>query len=299
MDKQVLSKLEKNALGYWELAVKPSEHELQEYYAQKYYQDYKGTHQASYSPQELEFIEAKIQQRSAMIDQLLPQNSTKTFLDVGCGEGFQLSYFLQQGWEVKGLDFSSDGMAKQNPSCLPFLEAGNIYDLLAQEVASGRTYQVVWLQHVLEHVIDPQELLRELLKLVSEDGCAVITVPNDFSNLQLTALETEKIKSPFWVQLPDHLSYFDAASLKATTEANGWECRQIMADFPIDWFIMNDAANYVENKQQGKAAHNARVALENLIQQQPMSAVLEFWTALANIGMGRSITAFVSPNAIK
>lgn len=285
--------LTQNALGYWEVAEKPSEESLAEYYAQKYYQQLKGAHQKQYSDEELCFYEAKAAQKAAMVEKLFPQQGVRTYLDVGCGEGFELSFFQQKGWKAKGIDFSSNGIETQNPHCLPFFEAGNIYELLDQEIASGNQYDVVWLKHVLEHVIDPQALLRQLRPLVKPGGCAVITVPNDFSELQRTALETKKINRPFWVALPDHLSYFDAESLKATVAANGWLCEAMMGDFPIDWYLMNSDANYIEHPDAGKSAHMARVSLENIIHQQPMSAVLNFWCALADIGMGRSITAFL------
>lgn len=293
----MLEKLTKNALGYWQVATKPTEQELEIYYANKYYQQQKGANQASYTTDEIDFFQAKAMQRGAMVKRFLKKGAQQTIslLDVGCGEGFELAHFQRQGWQVKGLDFSSDGMATHNPQCLDVLQTGNIYQLLAQEIADGKRYDVVWMQNVLEHVIEPEKLLRDLTSLVSPGGVAVISVPNDFSALQQYALEHKVISRPFWVALPDHLSYFDAHSLKAVTEANGWKCATIMADFPIDWFLLNSASNYVENSNVGKSAHWARVKLENLINQQEMDAVLDFWVALANVGMGRNITAIIQP----
>jgi 2-polyprenyl-3-methyl-5-hydroxy-6-metoxy-1,4-benzoquinol methylase len=291
----IASQLKQNTLGYWEIIEKPTHKQLEDYYAQKYYQNHKGAHQRHYSEDELRFYSAKVKQRAAMIEHQLPNLPEKTMLDVGCGEGFEIAYFSQQGWQVKGIDFSSDGMEKQNPQCLPFLSTGNIYELLDEEIAANNQYAVVWLQNVLEHVIEPQALLRQLKKIVKPGGCAVITVPNDFSNLQMLALENKQIETPFWVALPDHLSYFDAGSLQAVSEENGWHCLAMNGDFPIDWFLMNESSNYIRNPNLGKSAHHARVQLENLIDQQPIEKVLQFWQALADIGMGRNITAYISP----
>lgn len=293
--KTIAPELHQNTLGYWEVIDKPSESDLEAYYAEKYYQELKGAHQKQYSESELAFYNAKVKQRSAMIDNVLPNLPDKTMLDVGCGEGFEIAYVHQKGWQVKGIDFSSDGMSRQNPSCLNYLETGNIYTLLDKEINSGNQYSVVWLQNVLEHVIEPQSLLNQLKQLFKPGGCAVITVPNDFSGLQLNALDTQKISNPFWVALPDHLSYFNADSLRRLTEYCGWKCLSITGDFPIDWFLMNGKSNYVEEQSAGKSAHNARVSLENLIDQQPMDKVLKFWQSLADVGMGRNITAYISP----
>lgn len=294
------NKLLQNSLGYWEVADKPTEIELQAYYSKKYYQELKGANQRVYNEQELTFYRTKVTQKMAMIERhfSLPAGVKHSYLDVGCGEGFELSCFLEQGWQVKGIDFSKDGMQQHNPHCLPYLEVGNIYELLEREIAAKNQYHIVWLQNVLEHVIDPQALLRRLLPLIAPGGGAVVLVPNDFSALQKMLLETQKVSTPYWVALPDHLSYFDAQSLRKTAENNCWECCATMADFPIDWFLANKNSNYIEDKTVGKTAHYARLALENLIYQQPMAQQLDFWCALADIGMGRSLTAFLKPNIV-
>ncbi|MGO2074579.1 MAG: class I SAM-dependent methyltransferase [Pseudoalteromonas sp.] len=288
-----MEKLSKNALGYWQVTTKPTEQDLEVYYENKYYQQQKGANQVSYTADEIKFFQAKAMQRGAMVERFLNKDAAQTIslLDVGCGEGFELAHFQSQGWRVKGLDFSRDGMERHNPQCLDVLQTGNIYQLLAQEIAERKCYDVVWMQNVLEHVIEPEKLLRDLTSLVNPGGVVIITVPNDFSALQEYALKHNVISKPFWVALPDHLSYFDAHSLKAVTEANGWKCATIMADFPIDWFLLNSTSNYVEDLSVGKSAHWARIRLENLINQQKIDAVLDFWEALANVGMGRNITA--------
>jgi len=286
--------LVQHELGYWYLANKPSLEALREYYAEKYYQSPTGNRQPQRTPSELAFLQTKIAQKQAMIERILPNHGT-SMLDVGCGQGYVLAHFQKQGWEIKGIDFSQAGIEQQNPQCLEYFESGDVYQLLANEVASGNQYSVVWLQNVLEHVIDPIELLVTLRKLVAKDGCAVITVPNDFSDLQSLALQTQKVSKPFWVALPDHLSYFNAESLQKTTEYCGWKNLALTADFPIDWFLYNQDSNYIEDASKGKNVHHARVDLENLIGQQPMDKVLDFWQSLAAVGMGRNITAFISP----
>ena len=46
-------RLKKHPLGFWEIAVKPTEKELQKYYADKYYQDGKGSYELEYSEDEI------------------------------------------------------------------------------------------------------------------------------------------------------------------------------------------------------------------------------------------------------
>lgn len=294
-------RLKKHALGFWELATKPTAQELQEYYTNKYYQEAKGSYELEYTRDELLYFQAKLEQRHAVLKHHLSEEraSTRKLLDVGCGEGYALTFFLEQGWSVKGIDFSSAGLESKNPRCKDALVTGDIFALVQAEIAVGATYDVVWLQNVLEHVIDPLELLKSLRALVSEGGLAVITVPNDCSITQQSALTHQHIDSAFWVVPPDHLSYFDSDSLKNAASATGWECAEMLGDFPVDWFLFHPGSNYVRDRSVGKAAHKARVQIENLIHEQPIEDVIRFWSATARLGFGRDITAFLRPSGAR
>lgn len=172
------------------------------------------------------------------------------------------------------------------------LVTGDLFDLLDCEIKSSRRYDVVWLQNVLEHVIEPVDLLASLNCLVPTGGVAVITVPNDFSVTQREALRVGHIDRQFWVATPDHLSYFNYVSLQRISEATGWQCSEIFGDFPIDWFLFHSGSNYIKDKALGKSAHTARMQLENLIHGMELQDVLAFWSAAGKIGLGRNITAF-------
>lgn len=293
-------RLKRHDLGYWEVAAKPTTAELQSYYANKYYQEGKGSYALAYSDDELAYFKAKLEQRWHVLKPLLSQgaqDAPKKMLDVGCGEGYALAFFRDKGLAVRGFDFSSAGVESKNPSCRDALVAGDVFDLLQKEIESGRKYDVVWLQNVLEHVIDPIDLLLSLRKLVAGNGVAVVTVPNDCSIVQQAALKHGHIDSAFWVLPPDHLSYFDADSLSAIARYTGWECTTTLGDFPVDWLLFHPGSNYVREKSQGKAAHRARVQIENLIHAQPIEASVEFWAAAGRLGIGRNITAFLRPKA--
>ena len=290
-------RLKKHQLGFWEIAQKPTAQELQQYYANKYFQEAKGSYELEYTKDELLYFRAKLEQRYAVLQRYLPQvgESTGSLLDVGCGEGYTLAFFREKGWFVKGIDFSSAGVRAQNPGCIDALITGDIFSLLQAEISTGATYDVVWLQNVLEHVIDPLSLLGSLRALVSPGGAAVVTVPNDCSITQRAALTHQHIDSAFWVAPPDHLTYFDGSSLATAANATGWDCVEMLGDFPVDWFLFHPGSNYVRDRSVGKLAHRARVQIENLVHAQPIDDVIRFWSAAARLGFGRDITAFLRP----
>jgi len=57
------SRLKKHPLGYWEIENKPTQEELQKYYAEKYYQEGEGSYELTYSEEELSYFNAKLEQR--------------------------------------------------------------------------------------------------------------------------------------------------------------------------------------------------------------------------------------------
>ncbi|MBD2768034.1 class I SAM-dependent methyltransferase [Hymenobacter sp. BT664] len=295
-----------NEFGFHEIKHKPSPEELRHYYAQRYYQEERTAYPTSYPPEELEHIEGKLRLRYWVLtqlrqpdvgsDTLSASTSGGSFLDIGCGEGWALEYFQRQNWEVLGLDFSSFSLEKFQPALRAHLRTGDLYEELDKLVEAGTQFDVLWLDNVLEHVLEPAELLRQCRALVKPQGVLMVDVPNDFSALQQHLLDTGKIDRPFWVVLPDHLSYFNHNGLRNLAAATGWHVAKVLADQPIDLNLLNPATNYIMNRELGKAAHQARLEQDNfLLQTAPLVAVATYYEGLAGVGLGRSIVAFLQP----
>jgi SAM-dependent methyltransferase len=289
-------RLRRHELGFLEVADPPTADELREFYQQNYYQHGHGSYQKSYSDEERRYLTVKLAQRAHVVDQLRVGERGR-FLDVGCGEGFAMAWFKEHGWLVEGLDHSEAGMLAMNPELRDEMTCGDLFELLDERIARDAHYDLVWLSNVLEHVIDPVGLLVSLRRLVAPDGVLVVTVPNDGSRLQEDLLARGDIAERFWVAIPDHLSYFDAASLAATAVHAGWRSREILADFPIDLYLLHPGSNYVRDRAAGKPAHHARVHAESLLGEQPHEQVNAMYAAMARVGLGRQLTAFFTPEA--
>lgn len=289
-------RLRRHALGFLEVAEKPTQQELADYYAKLYFQTERANYRKSYPPDELRYFDLKVAQRAAAVAAIRGTTHPGRLLDVGCGEGFALAWFAAEGWDVDGIDFSSAGVEAMNPAMLPHLQTGDLFALLGEKIEANARFDVVWLTNVLEHVPDPVALLVRLRRLVADDGVLVVTVPNDGSRFQQRLLEDGDIPASFWVAIPDHLAYFTHGSIATTAEATGWACRDVIADFPIDWFLLHDGSNYVRDRARGPAAHRARLRMELLLGDQPHEDVNAYYRALARVGLGRNLTAFLSPS---
>lgn len=292
----IMVKVFKNQYGFYEVAEKPSSESLQKYYAEKYYQTAKGSYEKDYSPAEKRYFRAKIEQKylAAKSHLTLPTDNPPRFLDVGCGEGWALAYFNEAGWSCVGLDYSDFGCKSQNPSVAQCLKVGDIYANLAALTAANERFDLILLDNVLEHVIDPGALLVSLKGLLSKKGALIVEVPNDFSPLQQYLLENGHIDAPFWVVVPDHLSYFSPEGLTALSEATGWQVKCMMTDYPIDLNLINPDTNYIRNHTTGKICHLARVEIENLIHGISPEKAVALYSAFAQLGIGRALTVVMS-----
>ena len=220
------------------------------------------------------------------------------FLEVGCGEGWLLALAKAAGFEVSGLDFAADGLNRFHPELLPSATFGDAFENLERLIDAGAQFDVVAMEHVLEHVLEPERLLRRLPRLIAPGGVCAITVPNDFSPLQLTARAVGHVDRDFWLAPPQHLNYFEAASLTTLLNRLGFETRLAYASFPIDWFLMHPGSNYVADPAAGKPAHRARMAIDLMLADAGLPAYLALGQALFGCGAGRSLTVIARPASV-
>ena len=290
-------RLRRHDLGFLEVVDKPSPHALATYYAKTYYQTEASSYRKSYSPLETEVVGLRIAQRASQACALSGHRAAGFLLDVGCGEGFVLRHFRALGWQVAGIDFSRAGVEQMNPDCAPFVHQGDVFQLLADRIALGEKHDLVWLGNVLEHVLDPVGLLRSLRQLVAAEGLLVVTVPNDGHAYHEELFGSGDIPRRFWIAIPDHISYFTASSLRRTVNATGWDCLALQGDFPIDLYLAHAGSNYIADPSQGPRAHQARLRMERLVGLAGPEAANRFYTSLAEVGLGRNITAYLRPTS--
>jgi len=293
--------LVRTRFGNFEASLKPTREELEKYYRDNYYQVGNGSYLLHYDEEELAYILGQVRLRDHLIQSRgWLAKGPKSLLDVGCGEGHTLKYFSDLGWTVQGLDFSQDGCQRNNPDCCQWLTQGDVFENINHLIINKASYDMVMLDNVLEHVLDPLGLLQGLHALVKPGGVLVIEVPNDFSIVQMAALNRGWIDRAFWVDMPQHLSFFDAKSLRSICTEAGWAFGELISDFPIDWYLANPNSNYIapglsgagKGSQLGKGAHRARIALDNLMRETDPDGLIELYAAMARMGVGRTLVGF-------
>ena len=96
-------------------------------------------------------------------------------LEIGCGLGY-LTYALRsENYDVLGLDISEDAIdnAKQN--------FGNYFiceDLFKYVETNSKSFDIIILTEVIEHIEQPIEFIETILKLLNTKGKVILTTPN-------------------------------------------------------------------------------------------------------------------------
>jgi 2-polyprenyl-3-methyl-5-hydroxy-6-metoxy-1,4-benzoquinol methylase len=286
----------KNEYGFYEVAVKPTPAELDAYYADKYYQDcVAANYPKAYTADELIHINNKSREHSAVIRRYFKSDLVgKRFLDVGCGEGFDLKHFKLEGCMVLGLDYSEYAIQSHNPDMLAYFHQCDIIAYNRQLIEKKAKFDIISIDNVLEHVIDPVGLLRDVWELLAVQGVLRIQVPNDFSVCQEELLRLRKVNRSYSVYIPEHLSYFNFESLKKLLKELNFRVITIMGDYPIEFYLFNEKTNYVRDRSVGKYCNESRVLTENFLYQANFKKTIKLYEVMGEIGIGRQMTFYVT-----
>ncbi len=96
-------------------------------------------------------------------------------LDLGCADGFVADVLRGRGHDVTGVDLAPRPGVKERVD--RFVEA-DLDHGLPPAVVAAEPFDVVLAADVLEHVREPEELLRELRGVLAPGGRVLVSVPN-------------------------------------------------------------------------------------------------------------------------
>jgi 2-polyprenyl-3-methyl-5-hydroxy-6-metoxy-1,4-benzoquinol methylase len=286
-------RLKKTRWGYRSVIPLPSAKELEIHYRKQYHQKKHKDRKMPYTKDELKYFEND----SRVVEYIFKKHTDLDYgrlLDLGAGEGNFAKYFYEKAhWDVITSDFSSYGMRENNPALLNTLIQGDIYSVLNEQIDSGEKFHLINLKNVLEHVLDPVQLLDKIKNLLELKSLLRIVVPNDYSGFQELLLEKEKTHDS-WFAPPEHLHYFNIKSLEKLFKDLRYRVVMMLTDFPIEIFLLNDHSNYARDREAGKEAHYSRVIASNFIFDQGIEKYIKYFSSSAAVDFGRQIIAYVS-----
>ncbi|UJA19054.1 class I SAM-dependent methyltransferase [Thermoleophilia bacterium SCSIO 60948] len=136
---------------------------------------------------------------------------SQTILDVGAGDGTFVDTLNRLGWDAEGIEVDQTAVERAQKAGRR-VSASELRDLSTQ----GRRYDLITLNHVIEHVDDPCQLLVDCVAVLSEGGSIWCATPNGESY-------GARVFGPNWVHLdpPRHRVIFTERSLRGCFHQSG------------------------------------------------------------------------------
>ncbi|MDR0562513.1 MAG: class I SAM-dependent methyltransferase [Spirochaetaceae bacterium] len=165
----------------------------------------------------------------------LPQGRS-SLLDVGCATGALLESLRNRGWKVRGIEIGlpSADYARQVRNL-------EVYSLsLAENRFPAETFDVVLASHLIEHLNDPANFVREVYRILRSGGYFLITTPN------IAGFQARLFKSRWRSAIFDHLYLFSVKTLSQLLVKNGFRIEKVItwgglaagtAPKPIKWIF--------------------------------------------------------------
>ena len=144
-------------------------------------------------------------------------------LDIGCGNGAQTAFFIDDFSYTVGVDVQHTPMAESE------VKADWVAAAAENLPFPNNTFDAVITFEVLEHVVDPVQMVKELYRVLKPGGQVVLSVPNKWwifetHGAYLPLLPWNRV--PFFSWLPESLHDRWAKSRIYTRKKLDWTLRE-------------------------------------------------------------------------
>jgi 2-polyprenyl-3-methyl-5-hydroxy-6-metoxy-1,4-benzoquinol methylase len=258
----------------------PSEKFLSDYYAKHFVKNRpRGFYQKM--EKDLSWVEILHNEKYDLFENHL-KNDTRSILDIGSGLGFFLKTGNSRGWKTLGVEPSIDSYEY---SSRKGLNIHNIY-LNNNNYKKLGKFDVVHMHEVIEHLPNPEELIKIAKNLLNPGGLICIGSPNDFNQLQKSFVKINNSEK-WWICPPEHINYFNFKSIKKLLKKNNFKIVEQTSTFPLEIFLlMGD--NYIGNKEIGRIIHKRRVTFEKNLKNMGYEKLRrKVYNKFSKLGLGR------------
>ena len=187
--------------GFLETQPKPSLEDLPRYYESEDYISHTDTKRNLFEKVYHLVRRIALNQKIKRINSHV--SNSKQLLDFGCGTGDFLEAAKHNQWQVTGIEPNPQARAIANQKTNNAVFGSKDFETL-----KANSFDVITLWHVLEHVPNLEEKLKNFKTLLKPNGVLIIAVPN------YKSYDANYYKS-FWAayDVPRHLWHFNKTSI--------------------------------------------------------------------------------------
>lgn len=151
-------------------------------------------------------------------------------LDIGCGTGDFLLSLPTDRWELYGIEPNDAGYEISVKRVKGKIFNNKLIDCKFPDAY----FDIVNMWHVFEHIFNPNEELREIKRILKNEGVFILGIPNIHSL-------GYRVGKAYWFHMdsPRHLYHYNPRTIKKILNKNGFYVSKIIFPFfeyPLDIF---------------------------------------------------------------
>ena len=166
-------------------------------------------------------------------------------LDIGASYGDYMFKVKQIGWKAKGIELNSKSVRHATEQLK--LDVENI---LIEDFSSETKFDVVNMGMVMEHILEPNIVVKKVESLLKPNGTFIFSIPN-YGGIE------SKIFGKYWysLHLPMHINHFTPRTVKYLLKKNGFSKVKIYHQNDYNDFIRS-LSNMLQDKPYLKVIHS-------------------------------------------
>lgn len=142
----------------------------------------------------------------------------KRVLDIGCGVGVFIEVAKSRGYSVKGIDINGSVLGLVSEYVRGDVEVADI-----KKFESDEKFDIVTMWYVLEHLPDPESVIRKVWGLLRYGGVFALSTPNG------DGASARFVPKWYYSAVPeDHIFEFSPSSLSHLLRRNGFTVRRVV-----------------------------------------------------------------------
>lgn len=150
-------------------------------------------------------------------------------LDVGCGSGQFLYEMKELGMDVQGVE-PGELNEEENKKYSLNIKKSNLIDAKYKK----ESFDLITINHVLEHLDNPNETLNEINKILKKDGKLILAIPNT-SSLAYWIFK----KNWYQLDVPRHIINYSNKNIKLILEKNGFKIKRTRYNSRPSQFVVS------------------------------------------------------------
>lgn len=167
-----------------------------------------------------------------------PKNNS--LLDIGSASGIFLNLAQKEGYDIQGIE-PSEYLVKDAKDQYQL----DIFQGTVEEYHSEKKYSVVTLLDIIEHLVDPDDFMNHVDRLIAEKGILVLVTPD------VDSLMAKLLGKRWWHYRIAHINFFNKKAITHLLEKHGYRIvlkKKYVWNFSV-FYLMTRIFPFLKNKK--------------------------------------------------